>query len=179
VKAPTLKFKAKSVIQLAALLLATMASALSAATGATGEVQPFGRGSWKAIRAAHAGSPVVMHFWGVTCGPCRVEMPVLGRLLKERPDLDLVMINADLVPDAPEAVAAMLAETGLAGAENWMFADGFVERLRYEVDPRWQGEIPMTVLITRNGSTTKIEGAADPDAIRRWLDSQMLSATKP
>jgi hypothetical protein len=30
----------------------------------------------------------------------------------------------------------MLAQTGLAGAENWMFSDGFVERLRYEIDPQ-------------------------------------------
>ena len=32
----------------------------------------------------------------------------------------------------------------LAGAENWMFTDDFVERLRYEIDPQWHGEIPRT-----------------------------------
>jgi hypothetical protein len=47
----------------------------------------------------------------------------------------------------PEAISAMPAETGLAGAENWVFSDGFVERLRYQVDPKWQGEVPMTALI--------------------------------
>jgi len=29
------------------------------------------------------------------------------------------VINADLVPNEPAAVTAMLAETGLASAENW------------------------------------------------------------
>ena len=47
------------------------------------------------------------------------------------------------------AASAMLAQTGLATAENWTFGDGFIERLRYEIDPRWQGEIPRTVLIAR------------------------------
>jgi len=158
----------------AALIGVLVATALPAALGsaAPGELHLFGRGSWKAIRAAYAGRPVVVHFWGVTCGPCRVEMPRLGKFLKERADLNLVMVNADLVPDAPEAILAILAETDLAGADNWVFSNNFVERLRYEVDPKWQGEIPMIILIARDGSTKTSEGAVDPDAIRAWLDGQ-------
>jgi hypothetical protein len=38
-----------------------------------------------------------------------------GKLLLERPDLGLVVINADLVPNEPSAVSAMLAQTGLEG----------------------------------------------------------------
>jgi thiol-disulfide isomerase/thioredoxin len=175
-----MKLKANPFMKsLTALVLAIVATALPAAVASSGEIQPFVRGSWKAIRAAHAGRLVAVHFWGVTCGPCRVEMPVLGRFLKERPDLNLVMINADLVPDAPEAVAAMLTESGLAGVENWIFADAFVERLRFEVSPRWQGEIPLTILVARDGSTTTLEGVADPDTLRRWLDAQKSSSANP
>jgi thiol-disulfide isomerase/thioredoxin len=139
------------------------------------ELHPFVRGSWKSILSAHAGKPTVVHFWGVTCGPCRIEMPAWGRLLQERPDLSLVVINADLVPNEPGAVRAMLAQTGLARAENWTFGDGFVERLRYEIDPQWQGDIPRTLLIARDGSITVIEGVADPANIRTWLDGQASS----
>jgi thiol-disulfide isomerase/thioredoxin len=144
-------------------------------SAAADELHAFWRGSWAEIRKAHAGRPTVVHFWGVTCGPCRVEMPVWGRLLQERPDLDLVVINADLVPNEPGAVRAMLAQTGLARAENWTFADGFVERLRYEIDPRWQGDIPRTLLLAPDGSITVIEGVADPADIRVWLDGQASS----
>ena len=126
----------------------------SIGSAAVDEINPFVRGSWKHILNEHAGQPVVVHFWGVTCGPCRVEMPRWGELLQERLDLHLVVINADLVPNDANAVAAMLAQTGLAGAENWMFTDGFVERLRYEIDPQWHGEIPRTLLIARDGSIT-------------------------
>jgi thiol-disulfide isomerase/thioredoxin len=94
---------------------------------AANELRRFVRGSWQDIRKAHEGKPTVVHFWGVTCGPCQVEMPNWGRLLAERPDLNLVVINADLVPNEPASVTAMLAETGLAAAENWTFGDGFVE----------------------------------------------------
>jgi hypothetical protein len=67
----------------------------------------------------------------------------------------------------------MLPESGLwARAENWMFSDDFVERLRYEIDPHWQGEIPRTVLIGADGSTTSLEGVADFAEVKAWLDAQ-------
>ena len=150
--------------------LALFATVVSAAT--EGELHPFKRGSWQEIRRAHTAQPIVVHFWGLTCGPCRVEMPKWGRLLQERPDLKLIVVDADLVPNTAGAVSETLAKTGLSGAENWIFADDFTERLRFEVDRRWRGEIPMTLLIARDGKTTTIEGAADPAQVRPWLDAQ-------
>jgi thiol-disulfide isomerase/thioredoxin len=150
--------------------LALFATVVSAAT--EGELRPFKRGSWQEIRRAHAAQPIVGHFWGLTCGPCRVEMPKWGQLLQERPDLKLIAIDADLIPNEASLVSEMLAKTGLASAENWMFADDFVERLRFEVNPRWRCEIPMTRLIARDGKITTIEGMADPAQVRTWLDTQ-------
>ena len=150
--------------------LALFATVVSAAT--EGELRPFKRGSWQEIRRAHAAQPIVVHFWGLTCGPCRVEMPKWGRLLQERPDLKLIAIDADLIPNEASQVSEMLAKTGLASAENWMFADDFVERLRFEINPRWRGEIPMTLLIARDGKIITIEGMADPAEVRAWLDAQ-------
>ena len=91
-----------------------------------------------------------MHFWGVTCGPCKVELPLLGQFMKEHAAIDMVTISADLVPNLPAAARAMLEKAGLGSAENWIFNDGFVERLRFEIDPAWQGEIPRTILIARD-----------------------------
>jgi hypothetical protein len=71
----------------------------------------------------------------------------------------------------------MLRRTGLARAENWSFSDSFVERLRFEIDPQWQGQIPITFLIAPDGSATPIEGVADPADIRAWLDGQAKPAT--
>ena len=79
---------------------------------------------------------------------------------------------ADLIPNQVEDAAAMLAKTGLSEAENWIFDDLFTARLRFEIDPRWQGEIPRTMLIARDGEITIIEGVADPAQIRTWLDQQ-------
>jgi hypothetical protein len=56
-----------------------------------------------------------------------------------------------------------------------MFSDGFAERLRYEIDPAWQGDMPRTVLISRNGEITTIEGSAEPAALRKWSDEQVAT----
>ncbi len=155
----------------------SLALAIGAAAAITGsasavELRPFVQGSWQELRRIHAGRPTIVHFWGVTCGPCRTEMPEWGRLLRERPDLNLVMIDADLVPNEPDKVIAMLSRTGVSAAEQWIFDDDYEERLRYEVDPQWHGEIPYTILIAQDGTTTTIAGIAEPAQIRAWLDVQ-------
>jgi thiol-disulfide isomerase/thioredoxin len=157
--------------RLIAVLLAALCGTALAAPPEAG-IRSFVRGSWQELRNEHAGRATVVHFWGVTCAPCRIEMPRLGEFLRQRPGLDLVLVDADLVPNERSAVAAMLAKAGLTAAENWLFEDDFEERLRYEVDPRWQGEIPLTILIARDGATTTLPGSADLVQIGAWLDAQ-------
>jgi thiol-disulfide isomerase/thioredoxin len=140
-----------------------------------GDLRAFVPGSWRDIRQAHQGRPTVVHFWGLTCGPCRVEMPQWGALLAERRDFDFVTVDADLVPNEQASATAMLVRSGLQAAENWIFVDDFVERLRYEIDPQWQGEIPMTLLISRDGAVTTLEGSADLARVRDWLDAETRS----
>jgi thiol-disulfide isomerase/thioredoxin len=150
----------------ALLLVVASAGAQSA------DLQSFGRGSWSKLRAAHDGQPTVVHFWGLTCAPCLVEMPEWGKLRAERPDMKLVLVAADPVPQDPARVSDMLARAELAKAENWAFTDRFNERLRYEIDPAWAGELPRTLLIDRDGKETVLTGVADLAEVRAWLDAQ-------
>jgi thiol-disulfide isomerase/thioredoxin len=155
---------------LAAIFLAALQ--LPAAPSEAPQLKPFVRGSWQQVLNAHAGRPTLVHFWGVTCGPCKVELPLLGAFVKDHPALDMVTISADLAPDIPGAAQSMLKKAGLASAENWIFSDGFVERLRFEIDPAWQGDIPRTLLISRDGVITTIEGSAEMAELEKWLKPQ-------
>ena len=150
-----------------AILSSAMLLASAFAADAPSELKPFGRGSWSSLLRAHAGRPTLIHFWGVTCGPCKEELPQLGAFMKDHPEIDVVMISADLVPDLPAATTAMLRKSGLSAAENWIFGEAFVERLRFEIDPTWQGDIPRTMLVARDGTITTIEGA-DIAEIENW-----------
>ncbi|MBL6617268.1 MAG: TlpA family protein disulfide reductase [Reyranella sp.] len=154
------------------ILIALLVALASLGTAQAGEPQPFERGSWAKLRAGHAGQPTVIHLWGLTCGPCLVELPHWGELSARRPDLKLVLVAADPLPQDPERVAATLAKAGLGSSESWSFTDRFYERLRYEIDPAWAGELPRTVMIDRDGKATVLAGVADLSQVQAWLDAQ-------
>ena len=157
------------------LILAALLGIVSFSAAEAADPQSFERGSWAKLREAHAGRPTVVHFWGLTCAPCLVELPHWGALQARRPDLRLVLIAADPVPQDPERLAATLAKAGLDKTESWSFADRFHERLRYEIDPEWAGELPRTMMIDRGGKATVLPGVADLAQVRRWLDAQSKS----
>ena len=96
--------------------------------------------------------------------------------MRDHSAIDVVTISADLVPDLPDATRSMLEKSGLASAENWIFSDGFVERLRFEIDPNWQGDIPRTMLISREGTITTIEGSAEMTELEKWSDHQLAAS---
>lgn len=134
--------------------------------------QAFERGSWAKLTAEHKGQPTIVHLWGLTCAPCLTELPHWAKLQSERPDMRLVLVAADPVPQPPARVEEMLARTGLGKTESWSFADRFNERLRYEIDPTWSGELPRTMMIDRDGRVTTLPGVADLAAVKAWLDQQ-------
>jgi thiol-disulfide isomerase/thioredoxin len=145
----------------------------ASAPGAAPALNRFERGTWQSLLRGHAGRPTLVHFWGVTCGPCKVELPLLGQFAKDHPGIDVVTISADLVPNLPAATQSMLDKAGLSSTENFIFNDGFVERLRFEIDPAWQGDIPRTMLVARDGTITTIEGSAEMADLEKWSGQQL------
>lgn len=135
-------------------------------------LRPFVRGSWKALRQGHAGEAMVVHFWGLTCGPCLAELPNWTAHMKKRPDLKLVLVDSSPFGDDPGEVRTALTKAGLIKQENWLFADSFEERLRFEIDPKWRGEMPYTLLIGRDGKVEPVTGVMDFGKLDAWLDGQ-------
>jgi len=136
------------------------------------DLRPFVRGSWQELRGMHAGQATVVHFWGLTCGPCLVEMPSWTKLRNERPDLNLVLIDANPFGDDPASVWTTLTQQRLSSVENWIFADRFEEKLRFEIDPHWHGEMPYTVMIGPDGTVSSVTGVVDFAKLTAWLDIQ-------
>src|SRR6266702_1352054 len=121
--------------RLAGILGLAILIASASALGAPPVLKSFERGSLRHVLKDHAGRPTLVHFGGVTCGPCKGEVLLVGQFVKEHPEIDVVTISADLVPNLPAATQSMLDKAGLSSTENFIFSDGFVERLRFEIDP--------------------------------------------
>jgi thiol-disulfide isomerase/thioredoxin len=124
-----INYRFVSVLLSAAVLLGSAHQGVSDEAPAD-NIQGFGPQTFTAIKAQFAGKPFVVSLWSVDCAPCRVELDMLGQMKKADPDFPLVVISTDSIENREDA-ADILDEYQLAGETTWMFADSFVERLRF------------------------------------------------
>jgi len=128
--------------------------------------------SFAQVRSRYAHKPLIVHIWGLTCGPCLEELPRWGELKKQHPDMNLVLIQAD---DASvDAVGSALDHAGLGRVESWSVPSELDEFARARIDPSWSGEMPRTLLIAADGRVTVLRGVSDPAVIARWLTLQAV-----
>jgi len=128
----------------------------------------FVRGSYQEIVSARAGKPFIVSLWSLDCTYCLDDMVLFGKLSKKYHDLDLVLISTDTKEQIKE-IASTLQKFPLKKAESWVFADSFVERLRYEVDTQWYGELPRTYFYDAQGHALALSGKLDYAQIERWI----------
>ena len=142
-----------------ALLSVLFLSFSGSALADTSSITPYQAGDWKAITKVNNGEPLAIHFWGVTCPACIKEMPLWGQFLKSNPYAKVVFIQVDDVSTVN--TQKMLNKAGLEKANNYYVVAPFDERLRYEIDPKWHGETPTTIVIDKNGKATRKRGLVD------------------
>lgn len=137
---------------------------------AAGPPRTFDSASWQALVSSHKGQPVIVHFWGFTCGNCMVELKEWGKFADEHRGTTIAFVNWDRHGADPARIEKALAKVGLGGVESYTLADGFEEKLRFAVDHDWMGELPYTRLIARDGTVTTFSGAANFENLSQWLD---------
>ncbi len=120
-------------------------------------IQDFGPQTFAQLKSQFAGKPFIVSLWSVDCAPCRVELDMLGKLKQADPALPLVVISTDSIEKREEAVD-ILQGYALDGVPTWMFADTFVERLRFSIDPMWYGELPRSYFFAPDHSFTAHSG---------------------
>lgn len=158
--------------QLGLLLALAMLPFTSSPASAGQEIKPFVRGSYQKIVSARQGKPFILNFWSLTCGYCMAELEMLKKLAGKHPRLDLVLVSTD-TPEEEQSVSATLAKFSLKQAEAWIFADSYTERLRFEVDRKWQGELPRTYFFSAgNNEAVAISGKVEQEEVERWIEKQ-------
>lgn len=134
--------------------------------------QRFDAESWQTLLASHKGQPVIVHFWGFTCGNCMVELKDWGTFAQRHPGTSIVFVNWDRRGAKPAHIADTLEKAGLGGVGSYTLANGFEEKLRFAVDHDWMGELPYTRLIASDGTRTAFSGTADFTELSKWLDAK-------
>nr|ACX33907.1 conserved hypothetical protein [uncultured prokaryote AT3] len=132
-------------------LLAPISPALASAT-----IQSFEPESMALIRQAHQGRPFVLALWSSDCVYCLQNLELLAQAQRARPALQVVIVATDPLEIADE-LNRLLARHRLRG-ERWAFGGAAPERLRYTIDPAWQGELPRSYLFAASGAVSAISG---------------------
>ena len=133
-----------------------------------GEFKPFHAGSRAAIEQAHAGQPFVLAFWSVDCAYCPEEIKHLSAMVRQRPDIKLVLVSVDvaeLKAEADKKLAGWLPE-GLG--ERWIFAGNDPDRLVFSVDRKWHGELPRTYFYDGKGGVQGRSGQVSSAWLAEW-----------
>lgn len=145
-----------------------LALALLLCGAAMADVRPFVVGSMAQIEKQHKERPFILLFWSLTCAYCPKELQMLGEIQNKNPALALVVVAADTPEEAPE-IAKRLAGYGLSDAEQWVFADAMPERLRFEIDRRWYGEVPRTYFYNRAHQREVKMGLVQRAFVEDWV----------
>jgi len=131
-------------------------------------VRPFVSGSYAEILASRRDQPFLLVFWSLECPPCHEELAMLGELRRGHPRMPVVVVSTD-TDGAPDEVRAVLAEKGLSTVETWVFAGGAPERLRFEIDRDWYGELPRSYLYDKNHRRHGVSGRLKRASVEAWL----------
>ena len=131
------------------------------------DFRPFGSKSRPLIENELAGKPFILALWSVDCPYCMEDLQALGQLVKQHPELALVTVCTD-ARETSESAARLLDSLDLPQHGRWQFAERDDERLRYNIDKNWYGELPRTYFYNARHEVKALSGKPDPLVLDAW-----------
>jgi thiol-disulfide isomerase/thioredoxin len=132
-----------------------------------------------ALLKRESDKPLLVNFWATWCDPCRDEFPDLVKIDAEyrRQGLDFVTVSLDDLPDIKTRVPKFLQQMK-ATMPAYLLNASDPEPAITAVDPKWQGDLPATILYTPRGEIAyKHFGRVNPGELRLAIE-KLIPPTK-
>ncbi len=117
----------------------------------------FQSGSYQQILDNNTERPFILAIWSVSCSSCLKEMKQLSAIHKKFPGLEIIMLSVDDFTEQ-STVNKILQKHEITDLESWVFAAPDLQKLRYEIDPGWYGELPRTYFFNSSHDGKGISG---------------------
>jgi thiol-disulfide isomerase/thioredoxin len=131
----------------------------------------------KALLKRESPHPLLVNFWATWCDPCRDEFPDLVKIDAQYRSLglDFVTVSLDDFKDIKTEVPKFLQQMK-ATMPAYLLNVPDPEPAITAIDPKWQGDLPATILYDTKGEIAfKHFGRVDPAELRSAIEKLVNS----
>jgi len=150
-------------------LLVVIFVMLSISVSAQGRIHAFVPGSYSQILELRQHKTFVLVFWSLTCPSCYKELKMLGEFKQRYSDVDIVLVSTDSMA-TPDELSKVFSKYKLGDVESWVFSADTDERLRFEIDHSWYGELPRSYLFKSSKQKQVVSGLLSITKLKAWIN---------
>ena len=153
------------------------AATAAASTASLPVVSEIDTDALKSLLKRESAHPLLVNFWATWCDPCRDEFPDLVKIDAQYRSLglDFVTVSLDDFKDIKTEVPKFLQQMK-ATMPAYLLNVPDPEPAITAVDPKWQGDLPATILYDTKGEVAfKHFGRVDPAELRSAIEKLVNS----
>jgi thiol-disulfide isomerase/thioredoxin len=132
------------------------------------EFMPFDMNTRKVIERRYIDQPLIISFWSIDCPYCIDDLKKLGKALSKNTNVKLITVCVDGKESAKKA-ERILSQANLPKHEKYQYAEVDEDRLRYNIDPAWYGELPRTYFYDAAHQVTPLSGKISNSFLDKWF----------
>ncbi len=132
------------------------------------EFMPFDMNTRKVIERRYIDQPLIISFWSIDCPYCIDDLKKLGKALSKNTNVKLITVCVDGKESAKKA-ERILSQANLPKHEQYQYAEVDEDRLRYNIDPAWYGELPRTYFYDAAHQVTPLSGKISNSFLDKWF----------
>ena len=132
------------------------------------DFMPFDMNTRKVIEKRYIDQPLIISFWSIDCPYCINDLKKLGKALSKNTNVKLITVCVDGKESAKKA-ERILSQANLPKHEQYQYAEVDEDRLRYNIDPVWYGELPRTYFYDAAHQVTPLSGKISNSFLDKWF----------
>jgi thiol-disulfide isomerase/thioredoxin len=132
------------------------------------DFMPFDMNTREVIEKRYIDQPLIISFWSIDCPYCIGDLKKLGKALSKNTNVKLITVCVDGKESAKKA-ERILSQANLPKHEQYQYAEVDEDRLRYNIDPAWYGELPRTYFYDAAHQVTPLSGKISNSFLDKWF----------